>query len=59
MTERERSPGVFEKVGCDHMPRILIADDHPDLLAILSGRFRARGYDVQLANDGAEAVPLP
>ncbi len=40
------------------MPRILIADDQPDLLAILSSRFRALGFDVLEARNGAEAMEL-
>ncbi len=40
------------------MPRILIADDQPDLLAILSCRFRAVGFDVIEARNGAEAVSM-
>jgi DNA-binding response OmpR family regulator len=38
--------------------RILIADDHPDLLAILSARLRASGYDVVTAHNGNEALDL-
>ena len=38
------------------MPRVLIADDNTDLLAILTSRFRACHFDVSEARDGAEAV---
>ena len=38
--------------------RILIADDQPDLLAILATRFRAIGVDVLEARNGAEALAL-
>jgi twitching motility two-component system response regulator PilH len=38
--------------------RVLIADDNPDLVAILSGRFRTHGFEVLEAKDGAEAMEL-
>jgi DNA-binding response OmpR family regulator len=38
------------------MARILIADDQPDLLSILASRFRALGFDVAEAKNGAEAL---
>lgn len=38
------------------MPSILIADDEPDILAILAGRFRAAGFDVVEARNGSEAL---
>ena len=40
------------------MARVLIADDQADLLAILAARFRALGYEVLEASDGAQAVEL-
>jgi two-component system, cell cycle response regulator DivK len=36
--------------------RILIAEDNPDNREMLSRRLRKRGYDILLAEDGAEAV---
>jgi two-component system KDP operon response regulator KdpE len=36
--------------------KILIADDDPQILRALSVTLRARGYDVVLARDGAEAL---
>jgi two-component system, cell cycle response regulator DivK len=36
--------------------RILIAEDNPDNREMLSRRLRKRGYDILLAQDGAEAV---
>jgi DNA-binding response OmpR family regulator len=36
--------------------RVLIADDNPDLVAILSTRFRALGFDVVEAANGARAL---
>jgi two-component system, cell cycle response regulator DivK len=36
--------------------RILIAEDNPDNREMLSRRLRRRGYDIVLAQDGAEAV---
>ncbi len=38
------------------MVKVLIADDSPDLVAILSSRFRALGFDVTEARDGMEAL---
>ena len=38
------------------MPRIVIADDEPDIVAILSGRFRAAGFEVFAARNGTEAL---
>jgi DNA-binding response OmpR family regulator len=38
------------------MPRILIADDNADLVAILASRFRAIGFDVHEASNGARAL---
>lgn len=38
------------------MPRIVIADDEPDIVTILSGRFRAAGFEVFTARNGTEAV---
>ena len=40
------------------MPRILIVDDNADLLAILSSRFRSRGFETLEAYDGAEALEV-
>ena len=38
------------------MPKIVIADDQPDLLTILVARFKAAGYQVFEARNGAEAL---
>jgi len=38
------------------VPKIVIADDEPDIVAILSGRFRAAGFEVFAARNGSEAV---
>jgi DNA-binding response OmpR family regulator len=40
------------------MTTILIADDNPDLVAVLSNRFRALGFGVLEARDGMEALEL-
>lgn len=37
---------------------VLIADDQPDLLAILAARFAAHGFQALTAPDGAEALRL-
>jgi two-component system alkaline phosphatase synthesis response regulator PhoP len=36
--------------------KILIADDEPDILEIISYNLRIEGYDVQTAKDGEEAI---
>ena len=36
--------------------RILIAEDHPDNLEMLTRRLERRGYEVHCAENGAEAV---
>jgi DNA-binding response OmpR family regulator len=38
------------------LTRILIADDNPDLIAILASRFRALGFEVLEAPNGAAAL---
>lgn len=40
------------------MPTVLIADDQPDLLAILGARFAAHGFQTLTAPNGAEALRL-
>ena len=39
-------------------PRILLADDDPDLRAVLAGHLEAEGYEVLQAPDGTEALRL-
>ena len=38
--------------------RILIAEDHPDNREMLTRRLERRGYEVQCAENGAEAVEM-
>ena len=38
------------------MKKILIADDDPDIVALLSSRFKANGYDVVGAHNGVWVV---
>jgi two-component system, cell cycle response regulator DivK len=38
--------------------RILIAEDHPDNREMLSRRLERRGYEVHVAENGAEAVSM-
>ena len=40
------------------MARILIVDDEPSILAILSALFRTEGYEVVVSQDGNQAVDL-
>jgi hypothetical protein len=41
------------------MTRILVVDDEPQLLRTLRINLRARGYDVDVAADGATALRAP
>ena len=38
------------------MTRILVVDDHEDNVELLRARLEARGYDVECAMDGQEAL---
>jgi two-component system KDP operon response regulator KdpE len=40
------------------MSRVLVVDDEPQILRALSINLRARGYDVELAPDGEQALDL-
>ena len=37
-------------------PLVLVADDNPDILRLVSGRLRKHGYDVVTAANGDEAL---
>ena len=37
---------------------VLVADDNPDILRLVAGRLRRRGYEVLTAGDGREALAL-
>jgi DNA-binding response OmpR family regulator len=39
-------------------PRILVADDDPEILSLLTMRLRQRGYDVVEAHDGDKALEV-
>jgi CheY-like chemotaxis protein len=39
-------------------PKILVVDDDPEIVTMLSLRLGRRGYDVQTASDGHQAVEL-
>ena len=39
-------------------PRVLVAEDDPDILALIAYRLERSGYDVITAPDGAEALRL-
>jgi len=40
----------------DHPKRILVVDDHPDNVQVLRARLEARGYIVDEAEDGEQAL---
>ena len=44
--------------AADAKPRLLIADDDPEILILLSKRFGKQGYDVSEAADGVQALRL-
>ncbi len=39
-------------------PRVLVADDDPDILALVAYRLERSGFEVLTARDGAEALEL-
>ncbi|MEZ4399076.1 MAG: response regulator [Kofleriaceae bacterium] len=39
-------------------PTILVVDDDPEIVTMLSARLSSRGYDVATANDGKEALTV-
>jgi DNA-binding response OmpR family regulator len=45
-------------MGQDTRPLVLVADDDPDILMLVSFRLDRAGYDVIQAQDGEEAVRL-
>ena len=42
----------------ERRPRVLVADDDPDILDLVRYRLERSGYEVATATDGAEAVRL-
>jgi DNA-binding response OmpR family regulator len=44
--------------GENGKPLVLVADDDPDILALVRFRLESGGYDVVAANDGEEALRL-
>ncbi len=40
----------------ESMPTVLVADDHPDVLELMSMIFQMRGYQVLTAEDGEQAL---
>lgn len=46
------SPGPAER------PRIVVAEDNPDLLRLVQRRLTRRGYEVLCARDGLEALAM-
>ncbi|HET7275898.1 MAG TPA: diguanylate cyclase [Longimicrobiaceae bacterium] len=50
MSEQESTPGEPRD------PRILVVDDHPDNIEIISARLSSRGFDIETAANGQEAL---
>ena len=42
----------------DRQKRILVVDDEPDLTKLIGFQFRAKGFDVQTADDGLQALQM-
>ena len=49
-------PAVPGRTGATAPARILVVDDHEDNIELLRARLLARGYEVQAAWDGEEAL---
>ena len=43
-------------MGGTAAPRILVVDDAPEILALIESRLKRRGFDVQTAADGEQAL---
>jgi diguanylate cyclase (GGDEF)-like protein len=50
------APGPAGAVGAALAPRILVVDDHEDNVELLRARLEARGYRVEAASDGEQAL---
>jgi two-component system KDP operon response regulator KdpE len=46
----------FDTLGAGHRPRILLVDDEPAIQRALGPLLRSRGYDVEVAATGGEAL---
>ncbi len=42
----------------DNLKKILVIDDEPDLTKLIGFQFKAKGFDVQTANDGLQALQV-
>ncbi len=43
-------------MGGTDAPRILVVDDTPEILALIESRLKRRGFEVQTAADGEQAL---
>ncbi len=46
------------KGAADHSERILVVDDHPDNVEIIDARLSSRGYNIETASNGEEALEM-
>src|SRR6187431_2736104 len=54
----DSSPGVLAAMPNDSKPIVLVADDEPSTVAMLSSHLRSKGYAVLEASDGDQAWKL-
>src|SRR6187431_1556542 len=54
----DSSPGVLAAMPNDSKPIVLVADDEPSTVAMLSSHLRSKGYAVLEASDGDQAWEL-
>src|SRR5690606_20646693 len=57
---REKAGGLSscESMSDERPQRILVVDDHPDNVEIIEARLSSRGYKIESATNGEEAVAL-
>lgn len=48
----------MSSTGPPQRPRIIVAEDNPDLLQLMQRRLTRRGYEVLCARDGLEALAM-
>jgi CheY-like chemotaxis protein len=51
-------PGVLAAMPNDSKPIVLVADDEPSMVAMLSSHLRSKGFSVLEASDGDQAWEL-
>ena len=54
----DRPLGASARLPLEKRPRVLLVDDEPNILDVLSMGFDYEGFDTQVASNGAEALDL-